>query len=301
MYMSDIARHLGQKSAYKKEYDPSLLVREPRQNNRTYLGLEDDDLPFSGFDAWNAYEVSALTDGGLPLSFVVKLCYPCTNKYIVESKSLKLYFNSFAMTKLGADLQEVSAELIRRTSEDLSKLLECHVLVNAWHQFWLTGSKMSVDDVVDWDRVINLETYCYADKNIVCDTYSEDPALLDIEEHDTKTTDFHSSSLVSCCKVTGQPDSGDVFITMRSERTPTPESLLKYIVSFRNENHFHEEICEAIWTRLYDVCDPDYLAVTCLYSRRGGIDINPVRVIKGSAVDSFLCQMKMPPIKMPRQ
>lgn len=299
MSMSEIARHLGQKSAYKKEYDPSLLVRELRQDNRTYLGIDEDDLKFSGFDTWNAYEVSALTNGGLPLSFVVKICYPCMNKYIVESKSLKLYFNSFAMTKLGATPKEVREALIRRTSDDLSNLLGCHVLVNAWSQFWLTGCKMDIDDMIDWDGVMNLENQLGP---VECDTYNEDPTLLDIvQSDDNERVEFHSSSLVSCCKVTGQPDSGDVFITMYGDKAPTPESLLKYIVSFRNENHFHEEICEAIWTRLNDLCEPELLMVTCLYSRRGGIDINPVRITKGNAVDSFLCQMGMPPIKMPRQ
>jgi len=295
--MSEIARHLGQKSVYKKEYDPTLLVKELRQNNRTYLGLEDDNLPFCGYDTWNAYEVSALTNKGLPLSFVVKLCYPCTSKYIVESKSIKLYFNSFAMTKLGDSLHAVKDELVKRTQKDLSDLLECSVQVNAWGQLWLTGIDNTATDMLDWDRVISLDY-----RDVECTIYSEEPSLLETEDfYNEESATFHSSSLVSCCKITGQPDSGDVFITIKGNKIPTRDSLLKYIVSFRNENHFHEEICEAIWKRLDDLCEPEYLSVACLYARRGGIDINPVRVTKGKPAETVLCMMNIPPVKMPRQ
>jgi 7-cyano-7-deazaguanine reductase len=91
---SNINIHLGKSSEYKSQYDPSLLVREPRQSNRTHLGITEENLPFVGFDTWNGYEISGLTDNGLPVTGVVKLVYPCDSKYIVESKSIKLYFNS---------------------------------------------------------------------------------------------------------------------------------------------------------------------------------------------------------------
>jgi 7-cyano-7-deazaguanine reductase len=295
--MSEISRHLGQKSQYKKEYDPSLLVKELRQDNRTYLGLDGEDLPFHGYDTWNAYEVSALTNKGLPLSFVVKLWYPCTNEYIVESKSLKLYFNSFAMTKLGDDMVSVKERLIEYTQKDLSDLLECNVQVNAWSQMELIVPRFNTDNIVDWENVHILDIY-----NVECDSYSEDPSLLKVVDYfNEETKTFFSSSLVSCCKVTGQPDSGDVFINIVGNKIPTSESLLQYIVSFRNENHFHEEICEAIWKRLNDLCEPVELSVMCLYARRGGIDINPLRTTKGACSETVLCMTNIPPIKMPRQ
>ena len=91
---SNISKHLGQTSKYKSKYDASLLVKEPRQSNRTHLGIKDNNLPFIGYDTWNAYEISALTVNGLPVVGVAKIVYPCSSKYIVESKSIKLYFNS---------------------------------------------------------------------------------------------------------------------------------------------------------------------------------------------------------------
>jgi len=126
---SNISKHLGQSSQYKSTYDPDLLVREPRQSNRTHLGLDDNDLPFIGGDTWNAYEISGLTNSGLPVFGVGKIYYPCTGKYIVESKSIKLYFNSFNMTKLGDTPEEVREEIARRAANDLSNLLEVDVKV----------------------------------------------------------------------------------------------------------------------------------------------------------------------------
>ena len=114
--------------------------------------------------------------------------------------------------------------------------------------------------------------------NIKFDAYNEDPSLLEVvDAHPLSDTRYHSSSLRSNCRVTNQPDWGDVFIYIRGQKTITPQSFLQYIVSMRKENHFHEEICECIYKRLYDILQPDELFVTCLYTRRGGIDINPVR------------------------
>ena len=97
--MSDITKHLGKTSSYKATYDPLLLVREPRQRNRTYLGIQNSDLPFVGYDIWNAFEVSTLLSNGCPVSLIAKVTYSCDSEYIVESKSIKLYFNSFNMEK----------------------------------------------------------------------------------------------------------------------------------------------------------------------------------------------------------
>jgi 7-cyano-7-deazaguanine reductase len=114
------------------------------------------------------------------------------------------------------------------------------------------------------------------------DVYNESPELLELVEIEnvevvTSTARYHSSLLKSNCRVTSQPDWGDVYIMIKGHQQVTPESLLKYIVSFRDECHFHEEICETIYKRLHDILSPEQLCVTCLYARRGGIDINPVR------------------------
>jgi 7-cyano-7-deazaguanine reductase len=109
-------------------------------------------------------------------------------------------------------------------------------------------------------------------------SYNEDPALLKVvDANPASDTRYHTSSLRSNCRVTNQPDWGDVYVYIKGEKAITPDSFLQYIVSMRKENHFHEEICECIYKRLYDLLSPDELFVTCLYTRRGGIDINPIR------------------------
>ena len=124
---SRISKHLGQTSQYKSQYDPGLLVREPRSNNREYLNIFDDDLPFVGSDTWNAYECSFLLDNGCPVTGVVKCVYPCSSKYIVESKSIKLYFNSFNMTKIAAERDVAISSFENTASKDLTELLGAEV------------------------------------------------------------------------------------------------------------------------------------------------------------------------------
>ena len=244
---SSISKHLGQTSQYKATYDPELLVPEPRQSNRTHLGIQDNDLPFGGGDTWNAYEVSGLTHKGLPVAGVGKIYIPCNSLYIVESKSLKLYFNSFNMSKLGDTAEEVREEIQRRVQVDLSKLLG-----------------------------VNVEVKIFSNKEML------NPELIKVVKNEVGTVRYHSALLKSNCRVTSQPDWGDVYITLEGEYAPDPVSLLEYIVSFRDECHFHEEICEALYKRLLDSCKPDELVVRCLYARRGGIDINPERYMPGS-------------------
>ena len=267
---TNISTHLGKSSDYKSQYDPSLLVREPRQSNRTYLGIEDDNLPFVGYDVWNGYEVSALTNNGRPMAAIAKVIYPCDSKYIVESKSMKLYWNSFNMSKLGNTVQEVMGEVEKKAIEDLSKLLETNVSVQLFYD------DMMIEDYLNFENVTQLDAEVSED--IVFDTYSETPELLQVEEHsDVHTRQYISGLLKSNCRVTSQPDWGDVFISIKGNKLPTNDSLLKYIVSFRDECHFHEEICECIYKRLWDTFSPEELVVKCLYVRRGGWDINPHR------------------------
>lgn len=276
---SRISKHLGQTSQYKDQYDPTLLVSEPRSNNRLHLDIKDDDLPFVGYDTWNAYEVSALTTNGLPVAGVAKVVYPCDSKYIVESKSIKLYFNSFNMSKFGNTPQNVLDRIDATASQDLSNLLETDVKVKT----------IPADVIATGDTVLSMDDYNTLENwfdqselyKMKLDTYSETPELLELVETDTgalsTTVRWHSSLLKSNCRVTSQPDWGDVYICYTGHNHVTPESLLKYVVSFRDECHFHEEICETIYKRLLDVLQPSDLCVTCLYARRGGIDINPVR------------------------
>ena len=303
-HKSDIARHLGQSSEYKAIYDPSVLVREPRQSNRTHLDLNDDSLPFVGFDTWNGYEVTALTNNGLPVACICKFVYPCSSKYIVESKSTKLYFNTFSMTQLGNTPSEVYEELRVRAAKDLSDLLETEVYVS------IVPNSKALEDISvaceEWDHLQrnNREFVTLEDRfpleNEVFDVYTETPSLLKTNDLlFTIESKYHSSLLRSRCKVTSQPDTGDVYIAFKGTCEVDPVSLLKYIVSFRDECHFHEEICEAIYKRLWDALQPEELVVKCLYARRGSWDINPerasdIKLLHPSLSDSDVLHTKTP-------
>ncbi len=300
---SNISKHLGQTSQYKSTYDPSLLVREPRQSNRTHLNINDDQPPFVGYDIWNAYEFSCLCESGTPIAGTAKIVYPATNKYIVESKSIKLYLNSFNMQKFSGSVERIIEEVQKTISTDLSELLETDVDVTVF----ITGNELypNIPCLNQYNQnYVTLEDIIDVTK-LQCEIYNETPELLTgqwlVEELPSKSYFYHSSLLKSNCRVTSQPDWGDVFIYYKGKCEILPESLLKYIVSFRDECHFHEEICETIYKRIWDNFKPEELAVTCLYVRRGGIDINPTRVSDNSLLDVCLVDSGIPYVKTIRQ
>jgi 7-cyano-7-deazaguanine reductase len=296
---SNITVHLGKTSEYKSQYDASLLVKEPRSNNRKHIDIKDDALPFYGNDTWNAYEVSALTDNGIPVVGIGKIVYPCSSKYIVESKSLKLYFNSFNMTKLGATQEEVRQKIADLAEKDLSILLETEVQVAIHSNTSVVADQSNIYDEYFDENTITLEDKYNPGEVTV---YQETPELLEVQDIDTPTAfKYHSALLKSNCRVTSQPDWGDVFISYKGKKTATPESLLKYIISFRDECHFHEEICETLYKRLNDALAPQELSVFCLYARRGGIDINPERVSSETLLHGALSNTEYSHIKMPKQ
>ena len=250
------------------DVDPSLLVSVPRYLNRTAYDIQEEELPFVGIDAWNSYEFSTLQKNGFPISGWLKFTYSSSTPNIVESKSVKLYLNSYNMARLilgKEDLHEIEAQIER----DISKAVGGEV-----------GVYIAIGDV---DTVkplkgdfMALEEYCNV-ASMSFDRYNESSDILEVVPSIGRYERWRSHSLRSNCRVTNQPDWGDVYIHIKGEKAVTPESLLQYIVSMRKENHFHEEIAECIYKRLYDLLDPEELLVTCLYTRRGGIDINPTR------------------------
>ena len=284
---SNISKHLGQSSQYKSTYDKGLLVREPRSNNREYLNIFDDALPFVGSDTWNAYECSFLLKNGRPITGVVKCVYPCSSKYIVESKSIKLYFNSFNMTKMGGDNDEAVKNFEEISARDLSELLQTDVKVS-FHSGVRVNKKFSSPDN-EWDIEHYLNVDLLEDSGSLEYTqYTEDPSLLEAVNRENEIEQkFYSGLLKSNCRVTSQPDWGDVFIHIKSKNAIDAHSILKYVISFRDECHFHEEICECIYKRLQDAFEPSELLVMCLYARRGGIDINPVRASSNDLIERF--------------
>ena len=278
----DIAsKHLGKVGGdgYKDTYAPELLVKVPRYLNREGYGLTDKN--FVGVDTWNCYEVSAITTKGLPVAGMLKIVCPSDSEYHVESKSIKLYLNSFNMTRLGDNTVECSLEMEERVKADLDKLLETNTTVSFYTDDE-DSKALTFEGYQDLADIADLDQIDFT-------AFSSDASQLETETvvEEAKEVKLKSNLLRSNCRVTNQPDWGDVFIRMNGKNIPSPESVAKYIVSHRTVSHFHEEICEMIYAHLTEAFAPEQLMVACLYTRRGGIDINPIRASHSMLVPEF--------------
>ena len=263
--------HLGKKSSGSITYDSSLLVAVPRIENRKHYDIHNENLPFEGWDVWHGYEFSCLTEKGLPVTRVLKLRYNCSSEFIVESKSLKLYLNSFNMSKFGKNSDECLSICRNLIEKDLGEML-CTRVEAAFLQNDISRENI-FSNFVDLKSLINEE-------NITIAKFKESPEVLKVSGLTPEKSEHYLmfDSLRSNCRVTHQPDFGDVFIYYKSCKNIDESSLVEYLVSFRSEYHFHEECCEMIYKRLFDILDKlDELLVCALYTRRGGIDISPVR------------------------
>lgn len=263
--------HLGKKSSGSTTYDSSLLVAVPRIENRKHYDIHNENLPFEGWDVWHGYEFSCLTEKGLPVTRVLKLRYNCSSEFIVESKSLKLYLNSFNMSKFGKNSDECLSICRNLIEKDLGEML-CTRVEAAFLQNDISRENI-FSNFVDLKSLINEE-------NITIAKFKESPEVLKVSGLTPEKSEQYLmfDSLRSNCRVTYQPDFGDVFIYYKSCKNIDESSLVEYLASFRSEYHFHEECCEMIYKRLFDILDKqDELLVCALYTRRGGIDISPVR------------------------
>jgi 7-cyano-7-deazaguanine reductase len=268
----DIAsKHLGKVGGdgYKDTYSPDLLVKVPRYLNREGYGLTKDS--FIGVDTWNCYEVSAITTKGQPVAGMLKIVCPSSSEYHVESKSIKLYLNSFNMTRIADNARDCISGIEARVKRDLDELLETFTTVS-FYASDEEGEAVSFDSYRDLGDIVDLDeidfTAFQSDANQL-ESYEPDGGIEELK--------LKSNLLRSNCRVTNQPDWGDVFIKIKGKKLPTADSLAKYIVSHRTVSHFHEEICEMVYKHLTDAYQPEQLMVACLYTRRGGLDINPVR------------------------
>jgi len=212
------------------------------------------------------------------------------------------------MTKLGESSEVVRDNIGTKASKDLSELLGVAVQVKVHSNAYVLSDTNVFTAKREWmhgedctPSYITLED-TYPIDGTEFTAYQEAPDLLkEIEDAPSEEVYYHSALLKSNCRVTSQPDWGDVYIYMKGKNTVDPISLLQYIVSFRDECHFHEEICEAIYKRLMDTINPDELSVRCLYARRGGIDINPERASHEKLLHHTLSQVDVPHIKTPKQ
>ena len=274
-------KHLGKVGGdgYSDQYNKDLLVKVPRYLNREGYGLTDKD--FVGVDTWNCYEVSAITTKGQPVAGMLKIVCPSDSSHHVESKSIKLYLNSLNMTKIGDNAVECILEIEARVKADLDTLLETDTTVS-FYTGEDDGKALSFEGYQDLGDVADLDQIDFT-------AFQSDATQLEIEavSEEPKEVKLRSNLLRSNCRVTNQPDWGDVFIRMKGKNIPAPASVAKYIVSHRTVSHFHEEICEMVFKHLMDAYQPDDLMVSCLYTRRGGLDINPIRATHSRFIPDF--------------
>ena len=258
---------LGRASAYVDRYDPSLLFPLPRALQREEMGIDTQRLPFFGADLWTAFELSWLNPRGKPQLAIAHFTVPCETPNIIESKSFKLYLNSFNSSTF------TDAEAVReRLRTDLGEAV--------WRGSERSGSvgvRLLSPAQFEAERVEELQGLDLDRLDVDCSDYAPNPALLRTVPGEPSVNETLTSRLLkSNCRVTGQPDWGSVQISYTGAAIDQ-ESLLRYIVSFRNHNEFHEQCVERIFMDITRQCRPLKLSVYARYTRRGGLDINPLR------------------------
>jgi 7-cyano-7-deazaguanine reductase len=260
---------LGKPSQYALSYSPDMLCAVPRSDARNELGL-GRDLPFRGADIWNAWEITWLNTAGKPMVATAEMAIDATSPNMIESKSLKLYLNSFTMTRF-ASPDEIAA-LIRK---DLSQTAGSNVTVG-----------IITADISTSGSVGKFPGACIDDLKIPTVPDQVDPGILRCVNDDVVTEELHSHLLRSNCPVTHQPDMGSVLIRYSGEKIDCA-ALLAYIVSYRLHNDFHEACVERMFLDIRNRCQPRSLTVYARYNRRGGLDINPFRTNTDETPDNL--------------
>ncbi|MPW81363.1 NADPH-dependent 7-cyano-7-deazaguanine reductase QueF [Moraxella catarrhalis] len=261
---------LGEITSYPKNYDASILFAISRSLGRDEVlkqtGIQADQLT-DGVDVWQAFELSWLNLQGICKVAIARIRIPANSPNIVESKSLKLYLNSLNFTKFG-DMAEVQA-LIQK---DLSACVGIKVSVEIVP---LGGSGFEVQEPlgVCIDEVLDTEGEVIACDDINSAILSQPPV------HQMMTYQFHTNLLRSNCPVTSQPDWGTLSVSITTNKALDYQKILRYVLTFRQHNGFHEQCVERIFADFLVNFEPSSLMVQANYTRRGGIDINPVRVL----------------------
>ena len=268
--MSEISHGpLGQKSEYPQQYAPEVLHPISRALGRAAIGVADQ-WPHEGEDVWNAYELSWLLPTGKPVVALLELRVPAYSVNIVESKSLKLYLGSFNQTVF-----ESVAAVESAIAQDVGAVVGAQV-----------SAQVKKLDAAPFTTVVALPGESVDDEEVMDFCYSVEPNLLRCESETEVNETLHSHLLRSCCPVTGQPDWASVMVQYQGRKLDR-QALLRYIVSFRNNQEFHEQCVERIFTDIQRQCQPDRLTVYARYTRRGGIDINPWRSTESGVVPNW--------------
>ena len=273
---------LGEQTTdYPTEYSPEMLYPIVRNMGRDVIGWQDDKLKV-GVDWWHAFEMSWLNPQGVSQVAMARFSFPASSPFIVESKSLKLYLNSINFTEFGS-----WAEVQILIAKDLSKCVQSEVQVE------LFGLDDDLHDEISGLLIAQPEGICIDDAlagstDKVALTLHPDASLLSSNEvessavkandSDSRSYNFYSNLLRSNCPVTNQPDWGTLAVSITSNKPVNNANMLRYILSFRQHNGFHEQCVEQIFADLSQYYQPSALMVRAWYTRRGGIDINPCRV-----------------------
>ena len=257
--MKEMNLPLGHETDYPQKYAPDVLCPIPRATSRDELGLADV-LPFSGVDIWNAWELTWLGPTGLPGAATAEIHVPADSPNIIESKSFKLYLGSFAMSEFQSET--AIAETIAR---DLAPCAGAPVKVSVLP---VSGTEAR--------STARLAGVCLDDLEVACCDWEVNADLLRSDAAEQVHEDVHTHLLRSLCPVTAQPDIGSLQISYRGPKIDHA-ALLRYVVSFREHNDFHEACIERMFVDLMQRCGCEELTVYARYQRRGGIDINPVR------------------------
>ena len=252
---------LGKQVDYEFEYNPGLLQGVPRSLSRDTLNLAGSGLPFDGIDTWTGYELSWLNLKGKPNVAILECHVPITSKNLIESKSFKLYLNSFNQTKFASaeDVQQVlQADLSACAGEPVEVKL---ILPEQFSSLQFQEFNGTLLDSLD----------------VEIDQYSPNTQYLTVAKNETGVQETLVSHLLkSNCLITSQPDWASIQIRYEGKAIEH-EGLLKYLISFRQHNEFHEQCVERIYNDIMQHCQPDKLTVCARYTRRGGLDINPFR------------------------
>jgi len=252
--------NLGKQTQYRSDYDPNLLQTIPRSLNRQELGCVDVQ-PFVGVDVWHAYEISWLNPKGKPIVALGRFTFDASSPNIVESKSFKLYLNSFNQSNCASHEQ-----IKERLFEDLSKAVGGEVVV-----------ELFMPDDISSLSTRALPGNCIDEADISMDGFHLSPNILATKTNAASVSEtLHSHLLKSNCLITNQPDWASVVIDYTGSQIDR-EALLRYLISFRLHNEFHEQCVERIYCDILSICKPKKLSVQALYTRRGGLDICPFR------------------------
>ena len=252
---------LGKQVDYEFEYNPDLLQGVPRSLSRDTLNLAGSGLPFDGIDTWTGYELSWLNLKGKPNVAILECHVPITSKNLIESKSFKLYLNSFNQTKFASaeDVRQVlQADLSACAGEPVEVKL---ILPEQFSSLQFQEFNGTLLDSLD----------------VEIDQYSPNTQYLTVAKNETGIQETLVSHLLkSNCLITSQPDWASIQVRYEGKAIEH-EGLLKYLISFRQHNEFHEQCVERIYNDIMQHCQPDKLTVCARYTRRGGLDINPFR------------------------